>query len=275
MARLSLGLLLGVFSSAAVSALALPEALSPQLVFKAHELRVSPGTAFSSAGINFVDAEAVGSDLSKLKFSWTLLCDEVSLPRAKQRCQEQQAPESFRLVVREGWSDPDGNSVEVANSGVQRHSSSAFRFNESLDDAVLLQSDRIYSWDLFFPSAVDVAGGRAVLVKVATSTFRTTLSPDDWSNAQWIGGGTLLRSTLAKKPQAAPVTSAAFYATSLGCFSARINGVDVSDSVLDPGFSTVPPYRLLYRAIDVTSLLNDSFTSGGSDDVELDVSLGM
>eukprot|EP00750_Incisomonas_marina_P009219 INCI15853.1.p1 GENE.INCI15853.1~~INCI15853.1.p1 ORF type:complete len:956 (+),score=122.30 INCI15853.1:192-3059(+) len=266
MPRFGLRLLFGVvFSTAAVSA---TTALPKPLVFNADGLRVSPGTAFSAEGIAFVDSEAVGSDLSKLKFSWNLVCDEESLPQAKQQCQEQQAPQSFRVVVREAWSEPGGSSVEVASSGVQRHSSAAFRFNHSL--STLLQSDRLYSWDLFFPSVDTV--GRDVFVNVATSTFRTTLSPEDWNNAEWIGGGTLLRGTFAKP--LAPVASAALYATSLGCFSARIDGIDVSDSVLDPGFSTVPPYRLLYRAIDVTSLLNASFTSTRTD-VEVDVSLGM
>jgi hypothetical protein len=34
-----------------------------------------------------------------------------------------------------------------------------------------------------------------------------------------------------------------------------LNGQRVSDSVLDPGFSTVPSWRMLYRAFDVTSLM--------------------
>jgi hypothetical protein len=83
----------------------------------------------------------------------------------------------------------------------------------------------------------------------------------------------LIPAELARVATIAPVAEkaikyATLFATGVGCFSIRINGHRVSNSFLDPGFSTVPSVRLLYRAFDATSLV-----SLGSNDIQ--VSLGM
>eukprot|EP00035_Acanthoeca_spectabilis_P001641 m.81646 g.81646 ORF g.81646 m.81646 type:complete len:919 (+) comp11023_c0_seq1:572-3328(+) len=56
------------------------------------------------------------------------------------------------------------------------------------------------------------------------------------------------------------MVSASLLASGVGCFSLTINGVSVDTayptSRMDPGFSTAPRARLLYRAYDVLPLLN-------------------
>ena len=42
-----------------------------------------------------------------------------------------------------------------------------------------------------------------------------------------------------------------------------LNGKNVSDSFLDPGFSTIPSWRMLYRAFDVTSLVRPGANAVG------------
>lgn len=90
------------------------------------------------------------------------------------------------------------------------------------------------------------------------------LAAADWGAAQWIGGHTQLRGGFDLP--AGTITSASLFASAAGCYSITVNGVDPSGataSMLDPGFSTVPTERMLYRAYDVTKLL----TPGGSNAV--------
>lgn len=97
--------------------------------------------------------------------------------------------------------------------------------------------------------------------------FHTALfSPAEWS-AEWIGGGTMLRSSpfFARNNR---MVSAALLASGIGCFSLTINGQTVDTayptSRMDPGFSTAPRVRLLYRAYDVLPLLDGSDDNDGS-----------
>ena len=64
------------------------------------------------------------------------------------------------------------------------------------------------------------------------------------------------------------MVSASLLASGVGCFSLTINGLNVDtaypSSRMDPGFSTAPRARLLYRAYDVLPILNDSDGSSGS-----------
>ena len=63
-------------------------------------------------------------------------------------------------------------------------------------------------------------------------------------------------------PQTIQRTSATLYASAVGCFQASLNGVPVSDSVLDPGFSTDYTKRILYRAFDVLKSLREKNALG-------------
>jgi len=80
----------------------------------------------------------------------------------------------------------------------------------------------------------------------------------------WIFGGTQLRGEFPLElSEGVQVASAIAYVSGVGCFSFSVNGQRLAGggegepggSFLDPGFSTVPTYRLLYRAFDVTTLL--------------------
>ena len=61
----------------------------------------------------------------------------------------------------------------------------------------------------------------------------------------------------------ATVVGATAYASGLGCFALTLNGQQVADSMMDPGWSTLPPMRLLYRAYNVSHLLVPGENSAG------------
>lgn len=73
----------------------------------------------------------------------------------------------------------------------------------------------------------------------------------DWSASTWIGGFTSLRTEFHLTNEPAAVAAASLYISGVGCFQAFLNGQPVSDSVLDPGFSTPYTHRVLYRAFAV------------------------
>ena len=92
----------------------------------------------------------------------------------------------------------------------------------------------------------------------ATSWFETGPSPQEWSQAAWIGkppGGSLaaplLRHVFAVKPGLA---SARLYVAAGGYADVSINGHPASDAVLSPDFTDYDK-RVLYLAHDVTALL--------------------
>lgn len=89
------------------------------------------------------------------------------------------------------------------------------------------------------------------------------LTPDDWS----AGFVTPEWDEDLSRPQPAPylrhefevrgtIAHARLYATALGVYEAQLNGVVVSDTVFDPGW-TVYPHRLRYQTYDVTALLQE------------------
>jgi len=86
----------------------------------------------------------------------------------------------------------------------------------------------------------------------AACRLQTALAPASaWAGADWVGGGTALRSSFTAE-KVLPVT-ATLYASGLGCFSLQLNGAsvtgashDVGQPLMDPGWSTIPNMRLLY-----------------------------
>ena len=82
----------------------------------------------------------------------------------------------------------------------------------------------------------------------AQGQFHTALfSPAEWS-AEWISGGTMLRSAPFSTRNNTMI-SALLLASGVGCYSLTINGLNVDTayptSRMDPGFSTAPRARLL------------------------------
>ena len=133
------------------------------------------------------------------------------------------------------------------SAGLSVHSSSGHEARSV--PAGLLRPDREYLLTL------DVSGS-SVSCRVHTALERSA----DWPGADWIGGGTQLRSTFTVR--SAP-TRATLYASGLGCFSLSLNGASVSgasphsvgSTLMDPGWSTIPNMRLLYTAYNVSSKL--------------------
>jgi alpha-L-rhamnosidase len=133
----------------------------------------------------------------------------------------------------------------------------------------LLKASTKYTFELSVWTSEDISrwpDSRAAHA-TARGQFHTALfSPAEWS-AEWIGGGTMLRSSLFSARNNTMV-SASLFASGIGCFSLTINGISVDTayptSRMDPGFSTAPRARLLYRAYDVLPLLDGSDGSSGS-----------
>ena len=198
--------------------LLLPAQCAAELGLTPHSLRV-----LGAAG-DFVEPGA------PLRLRWGLRCDEAE----EQRCRGLRQ-RSYRAVV------------TAAESGEVAHDSGVF-----LDSSPFcaLQTAKLEP-DAAYSVMVQTEAGR-----VASATFRTALPGEvpaasaPWRGAEWISGGTQLRGSFhAPKP----VKSATAYASGVGVFAMTLNGRNVSDSFLDPGFSTVPSWRMLYRAFDVTA----------------------
>jgi alpha-L-rhamnosidase len=182
----------------------------------------------AGGGVAFVPP---GEDL---RLSWNLGCsDELSDCRG-----ERQA--TYRLSV---TSEREGEAP-LASSGGARDSASVL-----VVAGGQLQPDTRYTLLLEVQPALS-----AVLVH-ARAQFHTALSPPDWGRSAWIGGFTSLRSEFNLSAPVRTVSAASLYASGVGCFQLFMNGGLVSDSVLDPGFSTSYTHRVLYRAFDVTHSL--------------------
>jgi hypothetical protein len=133
-----------------------------------------------------------------------------------------------------------------------------------------LKASTTYTFELSVWSSLDKkrwSRTRAAHAK-ARGQFHTALfSPAEWS-AEWITGGTMLRSAPFSARNNTTMVSASLLASGVGCYSLTINGLNIDTayptSRMDPGFSTAPRARLLYRAYDVLSLLDGTDGSSSS-----------
>ena len=171
----------------------------------------------------------------RLAVEWSYRCNNGTGEERDCRGTRPPLPAAHRLTLTE------------ACTGLLAHSGSGHEARSV--PAGLLRPDREYLLTL------DV-GESSVSCRVHTALQRSAV----WPGADWIGGGTQLRSTFAVR--SAP-TRATLYASGLGCFSLSLNGASVSgasphsvgSSLMDPGWSTIPNMRLLYTAYNVSSKL--------------------
>jgi hypothetical protein len=99
---------------------------------------------------------------------------------------------------------------------------------------------------------------QALILASSTGDFHTALfSASAWQGS-WISGGTLLRDKYSV-PSGKSISSAVLFASGVGCFNVKLNGQDVDTiSRSEPGFSTAPRMRVLYRAYDVLPLVRNA-----------------
>ncbi|MBR3512924.1 MAG: family 78 glycoside hydrolase catalytic domain [Bacteroidaceae bacterium] len=176
----------------------------------------------------------LGIDTRTPMFSWELTSDERGCHQV-----------SYAVSV----AAADG--TEVWNSGV---------VNSSRQMAVpyagaVLKSCSAYTWNV---SVTDNRGRKAT----AASTFETAfMDASEWT-AQWIAAPESSASTRVpffykafQLPQGKRVRRARIYASALGVFTMRLNGLPVTDAVLEPGESEYER-TVLYSTYDVTALLH-------------------
>ncbi len=112
-----------------------------------------------------------------------------------------------------------------------------------------LISDQIYRWAV---CSIFSDGSQGCS---QAATFATALlSPADWLDAAWIGQGFGQVSGLLKLASTASPVRATLFVAGAGFVEASVNGVRVSDAVLDPAWSVFET-RVLYSAFDVSSLI--------------------
>ena len=225
-------------------------------------LAFAPGPGPLRISTVYVDGQdlrrAVFVDSPSPTFSWELDCgstkdapdtdDAAACPSGTEQTSHQLQIFSARtksLVVDTGVIDSPVPSVALRQG---------LRF---------LKASTKYTFELRVWTSHDIRAAHAT----ARGQFHTALfSPAEWS-AEWISGGTMLRSAPFSARNTSMV-SASLLASGVGCFSLTINGVNVDTayptSRMDPGFSTAPRARLLYRAYDVLPLLDGSDGSDGS-----------
>ena len=187
------------------------------------------------------DESIVEADASALRFAWRVGCDCDEAPLC---CRGARAS-AYQLKVLAA--DADENAV-IFDSG--RVASAATTHSVDADLAPL-EPDAHYRWSVtLFPENEGEGEGATT-----RGSFQTALrSAPDWKSATWIAGFTQARGSFTVRGDSA-IASATAFASGLGCFELTLNGKPVADSMMDPGWSTIPPMRLLYRAYNVSSLL--------------------
>jgi hypothetical protein len=204
-------------------------------------------------------------------FSWELDCRSKgafisgALPTdaASIACPRGTVQASYRLQIFSAHTE-----TLVVDSGVINSPVPSVSLREQ--GLTLLKASGRYTYELSVWALRDKSQSSRTSVSHAAvrGHFHTALfAPTEWT-AEWISGGTMLRSSPFAVRNSTMV-SASLLASGIGCFSLTINGLNVDTayptSRMDPGFSTAPRARLLYRAYDVLPLLNGSDSISGSD----------
>ena len=213
-------------------------ALRPEL------LRVNGGAAGAES---IVEAAAPA-----LRFAWRVGCG-CDDDRAPLCCRGARAG-AYQLKVLAAGGD---EKAVLFDSGRVASAATAHSVDAGLAP---LKPDARYRWSVTLFSEED---GTDASGATAHGSFQTALrSALDWKDAAWIAGFTQARAPFTVREDSA-IASATAYASGLGCFELTLNGKPVADSMMDPGWSTIPPMRLLYRAYNVTSLLASGANAAG------------
>jgi hypothetical protein len=191
-----------------------------------------------------VDGRALPAyiDHQRPRFSWDLTCG-ASLLACRGRAQS-----SYRIVVQK-----DHDSKVVCDTGRKYDLGN---FQQPVSPHTKLLSDTSYRVTLSV-----WAEGQDVPATLTEQLHTALFEQDDWA-AKWIGGSTQMRASFTVKSTSAITSASAFY-SGLGCASLSLNGEKSTDSALDPGFSTVPTMKILYRAVNVTSMIKSGANAVG------------
>lgn len=177
--------------------------------------------------------DPIGLDVSKPRFSWTLIHAE--------RGRTQYA---YQILVASTLEKLDRDIGDVWDSG-KTYSNQSVNVEYA---GKPLESCKIYYWKVRWWDDKN----RVSLWSRIAKFEMGLLKPEDWK-AKWITGGDLLRRkfTLNKKVKLARV-----YVTGLGYYELRINGRRVGDRLLDPGWTDYEKL-VLYSTYDVTDFLRE------------------
>ena len=191
-----------------------------------------------ASAVPIIDPAATGG----VHFSWRLGCggseEADSEAQGSSRCRGHRAT-GYRVQVN------DTAGALLWDSGLQASSTRTWHVMRQHGGGGLLPPDARFRWSV-------TAAGVTTVGKFQTAL--RTGDPGDWGGARWIGNFTQARAAFSVRHDS-PVLMATAYASGLGCFALTLNGQPANDSMMDPGWSTIPPMRLLYRAYDVSHLL--------------------
>ena len=187
---------------------------------------------------------AVFVDSLSPTFSWELDCRSQDAPKKGTgvACPRGTEQTSYRLRIFSARTKTLVVDTRVVDSRVP---------SVALDQGLTsLKASAKYTFELSVWASKDKRQwprARAANAK-ARGQFHTALfSPSEWS-AEWISGGTMLRSSPFSTRNNTMV-SALLLASGVGCYSLTINSLSVDTayptSRMDPGFSTAPRARLL------------------------------
>ena len=149
------------------------------------------------------------------EFRWALSCD--GCVAVKQT--------AYRVTLQPNGATDDTNTLLDTGRVVTPALRHATVSVVSRSSPLPLESDTPYRWEL---EVWGIVGFHAV-TGVASGSFRTALlRSSDWDGAEWIGGGTALRSEF---PLASGVQSATAYVSGAGCFELSVNGAKAAPQV--------------------------------------------
>jgi hypothetical protein len=229
-----------------------------QQLFRATNLQVNrivAAPAVPSASLPIVDHGR------QVHFSWHIAC---SAPN-KLMCRRGPRATAYRLRLSDNLTGKTLWDSGTQMSGRTWHTLSA-------NERQMLPSDARFRWSVSVLTRPKQDTTKAATDGVWATThaqFQTALRAasdpgdptGDWGGAQWIGNFTQARRVFSVRSDSAVVMATA-YASGLGCFALTLNGQPVDTSMMDPGWSTIPPIRLLYRAYNVSAMLHPGEENG-------------
>ena len=176
----------------------------------------------------------LGMDEPRPRFSYQLACVQAQTAR-----QIQVKDESGELAWDSGWV-ADATSQQLAYEGEP------------------LRPFTRYTWRV----RVKDEAGKATAWNSEPAWFETGFLGAPWKHSKWITYWQGPRYDLAPQlfvhrfslPGNRKITSARFYGTALGVYEALLNGQNVTDWVMTPGWTDYL-HRVQYQAFDVTKLL--------------------
>ena len=181
----------------------------------------------------------IGIDISTPRLSWKI---ESSKKNVKQTY--------YHVQISKSYSNLECNEGLILDTGKIKSDEVFY-----VVDSIKLEPETDYYWHVGIEITED--GNKKELTWSKPATFTTGLSQNVWL-AEWIKSPSKEEVSLFRKEFSInkPVKKAVLYGTALGIYDLKLNGNDVTDDRLAPGWTDYKK-RIYYRAFNITENLSE------------------